>query len=272
MYDLQISDDVAAFLTGEGVCRLALSANSRSLRCSVCSAPLGGPDPRVSVVVIRDRRARASAIRLAHAWCAPTELREAGLRHATSAVRPPGHDWNLLRFPTAPAPAVLAWETHPPFQRPAQRVDSGGAYGDPLAAALRRSGFARATAALSEAEARTSCRLTLHSAGRHLVLARDGRRWLEFSDAAGSDGAQPWLEEAHRVGCALLLFGPGLGGEALGAGDLAAALDSGLVLCATARIAQPRAAGRRHGGRSREAVEAGRAGIVARRTGRRGLT
>ncbi len=270
MYDLQISDDVATLLTADGVCRLALSANSRRLTCCVCDAPLGSPDPPTSVIVLRDPRERLSAVRLAHAHCARPGVREEAIG-GVAASGPPGQEWNLLRRPHPRVPAVLAWETDPPFERPPSRLGQGLAAG-PLEPALRRSRFTDTAASLGEIHARTNCRLTLGSAGRHLVLARDGRRWLEFSEAAASEGARPWLDEAYRAGRALLLFGPGLGGEALSTGGLSAALHSGLVLSATVRVQRPReAAGAAPRGDAKPSRPFAR-GIAPRRTGRRGLS
>lgn len=252
MYDLQISDDILAFLTRDAALRLSLSANARRLRCAVCEAPLGALDPRTSVVLIRDADAQLTAVRLAHHRCTPSEMRHETIRDDRGGGLP-GQDWNLMRRLHPRVPAVLAWESQPSFDGcvdghcPAQGAD-------PLERMLRRAGFSSTTAPIGQVQSATSCRLTLLTAGRHLVLLRDGRRWVEFSDAAASPGARLWLEEARRSRRALLLFGPGLGGDALEPRGVAAALRSGMSLCATVRMRPEEGHPRHSRGRLRSSV------------------
>jgi hypothetical protein len=253
VYDLQTSDDVAAFLTGDASLRLNLSANTRRLRCAVCEGPLGGRDPRTSVVLIRDAETQLTAVRLAHHGCAPSEMRHETICNDRRPGSLPGQDWNLMRRRHPRVRAVLAWESRPSFDgRPGGDCLAWGV--DPFARMLRRAGFVPATAPIGYVRPPMSCRLVLLRAGRHLVLLRDGRRWVEFSGAAASRGARPWLDEARQSRRALLLFGPGLGGDALEAEGVGAALGSGTTLCATVRVQSLMGVDRRHSARSRPFV------------------
>src|SRR5438876_999153 len=83
------------------------------------------------------------------------------------------------------------------------------------ACSRRRAEFSSASGPIESLLPPTIDRVTLVNAGSHLCLLRDGRRWLEFSDAARQDASQAWLAVARRAGRALVLYGPGLGGDAL---------------------------------------------------------
>ena len=240
LYDLQISDDVAEVLTFDGLVRLDLSVSSRRLlSCAVCTAPLGPPRPPTSVVVVRDPCLGRTAVRLAHAACARSEVRLEAMTDGAAATAPPGHEWNLIRRGHPDVPAVLTWESRPGFERSAVAPPRPSSDTDAIARGLRRLGFTPASGPFARLLPTSLCGMTLARAGHHLVLLRQGRRWLEFSDAAVSDGTDVWLAEAARGGRVVLLYGPGLGGEALTAASLARVLSSGTALCGTVRLQEP---------------------------------
>ncbi|HEX8742761.1 MAG TPA: hypothetical protein VF712_06490 [Thermoleophilaceae bacterium] len=222
--------------------RLELSVSSRRLPCAVCTAPLGPPRPRTSVVVVRDPSLNRMAVRLAHVGCARSEVRLGGLGDCGAGNPMPGHEWNLIRRTHREVGAVLAWESRPGFDGPVGALSRPSAV-DLVARGLRRSGFTPASGSLSRLVPAPACGLRIARVGRDLVLFRDRRRWLEFSDAAAHDGSDAWLADAARGGRVLLLYGPGLGGEALEAGSLTRALESETALCATVRVQEPHARG-----------------------------
>jgi hypothetical protein len=239
MYDLEIADDVAEALTRDGALRLSLSTATRRLTCDVCGQPLGDPSPPTSVIVVRDPASGLAAIRLAHAACMSSEVRFGPVAATTRRQR--GNDWNLLRRQHPRVGAVLAWESHPSFDPAGSQLERLPS-ADPVATALRRDGFTPANASIARLSPATSCRVALHRSGRHLVLLRAGRRWLEFSHAAVRGDAAAWLAEARRSGHVLLLYGPGLGGAALTAAAVLETLCSGTALCATVRLEASRVA------------------------------
>ena len=243
MNELQVSDDVADVLTSEGLLRIGLSVSSRRLPCAICAAPLGALQCPMSVVVLRDPKLGRVAVRVAHAACARSEVRVEAIDVDGVLTGPPGHEWNLIRRAHAEVRSVLAWESQPAFDRPSgARSQPCGT--DLIARGLRRAGFARASGSISQLTATSACGMSLSRVGDHLVLARDRRRWLEFSDAGADEGAEAWPAEASHAGRALLLYGPGLGGDTLAADSLARVLESGTALCAMVRVQGPRRTGR----------------------------
>lgn len=240
MYELQISDDVSEVLTADGLIRLDLSVNSRRLRCAVCSAPLGSPQPATSVVVVRHPNVTHMVVRLAHAGCAPSEVRLEATADSRTRNTAPGNEWNLIRRAHPAAPAVLTWEPRWGFDRSIGAVPwlSGG---DLVARRLRQSGFTPASGSISRLAPGGLCEMTLSRMGCDLVLQRNRCRWLEFSHAAASEESEEWVAEAADAGRVLLLYGPGLGGDALAHDSLARVLGSGTALCATVRMQGSRA-------------------------------
>jgi hypothetical protein len=225
MLELEISPDVAATLTSEGIRGLSLSVGTRSYSCSTCGRVLRSADGPASVVAYREPDGCATLYRLAHRMCEPSELRQ------EAAVEAPrgdvvGLEWNLLLRRSAVA-AVLAWECSFP-------LDESAALGvpDPLAIELHAAGFVRADGAIDYLSPPTATSLTLGCKGEDLVLARGNARWVEFTGVRQAEPTGTWLGEAHRGGRCLVLYGTAMGGEAPTRESLQGAIDAGLVLAA----------------------------------------
>lgn len=263
MYDLQISDAVAKLLKSPGIQHVRLSLSSRTPTCAVCAVPLAKHHPQTSVALVQDTQHDLTIVRLAHSTCAPSEVRLEDLNDP--ARRGSGHEWNLVRSAHPALSRVVAWEATPPFERP-RRAGTGDAIGREL----RRAGFKPVRGCLEDLLVPTVCRLILAKAGRDLILTSYGRRWLEFSGAAGSDASQAWLGDGRAQARALALYGPGLGGGALTEGTVADALASGMVLGATVRLEtrQPTKSAR-HADRTRSS--SGRGPRFSRSRGAHGL-
>src|SRR5947209_5400464 len=139
MYDFQISNEVAQFLTDDGVRRLKLGISSRRLTCSVCSPPLE-VSRALSVLVTHDPHSRLMMLSVAHGHCARSEIRTERLGDRGPCAVHPGHEWNLVLRSHPSVPAIIAWEPRLPFDRPS------GPYrrrplDDPVAGALWSTGF-----------------------------------------------------------------------------------------------------------------------------------
>jgi hypothetical protein len=238
--DLQISHEVGRFLTRAGIQRLRLIVGSRRLACSLCGEPLGDRRGATSVVVVRARDASSSVVRLAHFACAPSEVRVEPTRDRHPSRPRPGHEWNLARRFHPAVPSLLAWESSPPLERESP-VEGWHLADDPLALELRQAGFRTTRGRISELVPPTACRLVLIEVGNDLVLLRDGRHWVTFRGAAAAGAPQAWVEETRRRRLAIVLYGPGLGGDALMPGDIDEALDSGMALGTTVRMLSARA-------------------------------
>jgi hypothetical protein len=261
MYQLQISDDVAEALTAEGLIRLKLSVSSRRLRCAACDVPLDSPRPATSVVVVRHPHLNRMVVRLAHAGCARSEVRSGAIRESRPGSAAHGHEWNLIRRAHPEAPAVLTWEPRWGFDSSVGAVRWPFGF-DLIARTLRQSGFSRARGSISRLVPDALCEMTLSRTGGDLVLLRNSSRWLEFSGAAASESSEAWVADAARAGRVLLLYGPGLGGDALANDSLARVLSSGTALCATVRMQGPRASASRGRCGARSPVPVAPAGSV----------
>ncbi|HEX8743245.1 MAG TPA: hypothetical protein VF712_08920 [Thermoleophilaceae bacterium] len=238
--ELQISNEAERFLTRAGIQRLRLIVSSRRLACSLCGEPLGDRMGPTSVGVVRGRDASASVVRLTHFGCTPSEVRVESAGDERPARPRPGHEWNLARRFHPVVPSLLAWELFPPLggERTGARWHLAD---DPLALELRQAGFVTTRGRISELLPPTACRLTLVEVGTDLIILRDGRHWARFPGAAGAGAPQAWVAETRRERLAVVLYGPGLGGNALMPGNIDAALDSGMTLGTTVRMPAGRA-------------------------------
>lgn len=238
--ELQISSEAERFLTRAGVERLRLIVGSRRLACSLCGEPLGDRMGPTSVSVVRGRDTSASVVRLAHFGCTPSEVCIEPACDEDPARPRPGHEWNLARRIHPVVPSLLTWELVPPLRSERTRARWHLA-DDPLALELRQAGFRTTSGPLSELAPPTSCRLTLIQVGNDLIILRDGRHWIRFAGAAGAGAPRAWVAETRRERLAVVLYGPGLGGNALMPSNIDAALDSGMTLGITVRMLAGRA-------------------------------